>query len=116
MCQEAVFERVVDLAVVSDDEHRVGLPEPVGRERHRAERRAQRGGHVSVGEYLRAIPRSDEEKKEAVDLALKGLLLCIVGIVLPPLLLIGIFPLYYGARKVMYWQTGLGLFDGDSGA
>jgi hypothetical protein len=35
-------------------------------------RRAQRSGYASVGEYLRAIPRSDEEKKEAVDLALKG--------------------------------------------
>ena len=77
-------------------------------------RRAQRSGYVSVGEYLRAIPRSDEEKKEAVDLALKGGLLCILGFLLPPLLLIGIFPLYYGARKIMYWRTGLGLFEGDS--
>jgi hypothetical protein len=76
--------------------------------------RAQRSGYGSVGEYLRAIPRSDEEKKEAVDLALKGGLICIVGFLLPPLLLIGIFPLYYGARKIMYWRTGLGLFEGDS--
>ena len=76
--------------------------------------RAQRSGYRSIAEYLRAIPRSDEEKKEAVDLALKGGLLCIVGFVLPPLLLIGIFPLYYGARKIMYWRTGLGLFEGDS--
>jgi hypothetical protein len=76
--------------------------------------RARRSGYASVGEYLRAIPRSDEEKKEAVDLALKGGLLCVVGFLLPPLLLIGIFPLYYGARKIMYWRTGLGLFEGDS--
>jgi hypothetical protein len=77
-------------------------------------RRAQRGGHASVGEYLRAIPRSDEERKEAVDLALKGGVLCVVGFLLPPLILIGIFPLYYGARKIMYWRTGLGLFEDDS--
>jgi hypothetical protein len=78
------------------------------------QRRAQRSGHVSVGEYLRAIPRSDEEKKEAVDLALKGGLICILGFLLPPLLLIGVFPLYYGARKIMYWRTGLDLFEGDN--
>ena len=45
-------------------------------------RRAQRAGHASFGAYLRAVPRSDEEKRDAVDLTLQGLVICFLG---PPL-------------------------------
>ena len=76
-----------------------------------SKRRARRVGYASVGEYLRAVPRSDEEKQDAVDLALKGLAICLVGLFLTPLFLIGVFPLYYGTRKVLYAFMGLGLVD-----
>lgn len=75
------------------------------------QRHARRLGYPSLGAYLRAAPRSDEEKSDAVDLALKGLVICIVGLVLPPFLLIGIFPLFFGARKLAWASMGLGLVD-----
>jgi len=74
-------------------------------------RRARRGGFGSIGAYLRAVPRSDEEKQDAVDLSLKGLALCLAGLVLPPLVLVGIFPLYYGLRKVINASMGFGIVD-----
>jgi hypothetical protein len=73
--------------------------------------KARRLGYRSIGEYLRAVPRTDEEKQDAVDLALKGLAVCLIGVFLRPLFLIGIFPLYYGTRKVLYAFMGLGLVD-----
>ena len=73
--------------------------------------RARQAGYASLGEYLRAAPRSDAEKRDAVDLALKGLVICLFGLLLPPLLLIGAFPLYYGTRKIAYASMGLGLLD-----
>ncbi len=74
-------------------------------------RRAQRAGHASFGAYLRAVPQSDEEKRDAVDLTLQGLVICFLGLLFPPLLLIGLFPLFYGARKLVYVSMGLGLVD-----
>lgn len=78
-------------------------------------RRARRFGYASRRAYLNAIPQSDEEKREAVDQALKGLVISVVGVVFFPLLFIGLFPLYIGARKTVYALLGLGLFD-DAGA
>ena len=74
-------------------------------------RKARHAGYSSLGDYLRATPRSDEEKRDAVDLAARGLVICILGLVFPPLLLIGVFPLYFGARKVAYSSMGFGLFE-----
>ena len=74
-------------------------------------RTAARAGYGSIGEYLQAVPRSDEERQHAVDLALKGLVCCLAGLLVPPLVLVGIFPLYYGTRKVLYASMGLGLVD-----
>ena len=68
-------------------------------------------GYASLGDYLRAAPRTDEEKRDAVDLALKGLVICALGLVFPPFLLIGLFPLFYGGRKLIYTSMGLGLVD-----
>lgn len=73
--------------------------------------RARRFGYLTRRAYMRAVPRSDEERREAVDQALKGLALCFVGVVFFPLLLIGIFPLYVGGRKVACALLGLGLLD-----
>ena len=74
-------------------------------------RKAQRAGYASIGAYLRAVPRSDEEKQDAVDLALKGLALCVLGLLVPPLILIGVFPLFFGTRKLVYASMGLGLVN-----
>jgi hypothetical protein len=73
--------------------------------------RARRFGYPSRSAYLRAVPQTDEEKREAVDQALKGLVISIVGVVFFPLLFVGLFPLYIGGRKASYALMGLGLVD-----
>jgi hypothetical protein len=78
----------------------------------RGQRRiARAAGHPSLIAYLRAAPQTDAEKKAAADLALKGLVICFLGLIFPPLLLVGLFPFFYGARKVVYTSMGLGLLD-----
>jgi hypothetical protein len=77
----------------------------------RQRRAAREAGFPSLGAYLRAAPRTDQEKRDATDLALKGMVLCLLGLLFPPLLLVGLFPLFYGARKVVYASMGLGLVD-----
>ena len=74
-------------------------------------RRAKRLGYASTREYLRAAPRSDEEKRDAADLALRGVVLCLLGLLFAPFVLIGLIPLFYGARKLVYASMGLGLVD-----
>ena len=74
-------------------------------------KRARRFGYPSRTAYFNAVPQSDEEKREAVDQALKGLVISIVGIVFFPLLVVGLFPLYIGGRKTAYALMGLGLLD-----
>ena len=74
-------------------------------------RRAEAAGDPGVGAYLRAAPRNDEEKRHAVDLTLKGVVLCVLGLFFPPLLLVGLFPFYYGTRKLCLAWMGLGILD-----
>ena len=74
-------------------------------------RRARRFGYESTRAYLRAAPRSDAEKRDAVDLALKGLASCMLGLLFPPFVLVGLIPLFYGGRKLVYASMGLGLVD-----
>jgi hypothetical protein len=76
-----------------------------------AGRRARRFGYESPRAYLRAAPRSDEEKRDAADLALKGLVFCVLGLIFAPFVLIGLIPLFYGGRKLVYASMGLGLVD-----
>ena len=73
--------------------------------------KAARAGYPSLGAYLRAAPRTDEERRDAADLALKGLVICVAGLLFPPLVLVGLFPFFYGARKTLYASMGLGLAD-----
>lgn len=73
--------------------------------------KAKRFGYSSMGAYLRAAPRSDPEKQDAVDLALKGLVFCVLGLIFPPLILIGLVPLFFGARKIVWASMGIGLVD-----
>ena len=58
-------------------------------------------GYPSWWAYLRAIPRNDEEKIHAADMTIKGAILCLVGLMLFPLLIVGAFYLYYGGRKML---------------
>ena len=74
-------------------------------------RRARAFGYDSLGAYLRAAPRNDEERRDAADLTLKGAAICLLGLLFPPLLLVGLFPFFYGARKLVYASMGLGLLD-----
>jgi hypothetical protein len=74
-------------------------------------RKAKEAGYLTLAAYLRAAPRNDNEKRDAADLALKGLVLCLLGLVFAPLLLLGLVPFFYGARKVVYASMGLGLAD-----
>ncbi len=78
-------------------------------------RQAREFGYPSTRAYLRAAPQTDQEKKDAADLALKGLAICLLGLMFPPLLLIGLFPFFYGARKVVYASMGLGLVNDADG-
>lgn len=73
--------------------------------------RARKFGYPSTRAYLWAAPRSDAEKRDAVDLALKGLACCVLGLLFSPFVLVGLLPLFYGARKVVYASMGLGLID-----
>ena len=50
--------------------------------------------------YLRELPMTEEEKLDAVELTLKGVAICVLGLLFPPLVLIGLVPLYYGGRKL----------------
>ena len=68
-------------------------------------------GYESIGTYLRAVPATDAQKADAADLALKGIVVTILGFVFAPLIIVGLVPLYYGARKIALTLMGLGLAD-----
>ena len=74
-------------------------------------RRAKRFGYSTTAAYLRAAPRSDAERRDAADLLLRGVVFCVLGLLFPPFILIGLVPLFYGGRKLMYASMGLGLVD-----
>ena len=77
----------------------------------RENRKARQAGYASLWAYLAATPKTDAEKRAAADLALKGVVICFLGLFFPPLILVGLVPLYYGARKVIHVSMGLGLVD-----
>ena len=74
-------------------------------------RKVRRAGYPSLWAYLAATPKTDAEKRAAADLALKGVVICFLGLLFPPLILLGLVPLYFGARKVIHVSMGLGLVD-----
>jgi hypothetical protein len=74
-------------------------------------RKAREAGYPSLIAYLGAAPRTDQEKRDAADLALKGLVLFLLGMLFPPVLLVGLIPFFYGTRKLVYASMGLGLAD-----
>jgi len=62
--------------------------------------RVRQRGYDGLLPYLRELPWTDEQKWDAVELTLKGLVLCLLALLFPPILLIGLVPLYYGLRKL----------------
>jgi hypothetical protein len=77
----------------------------------RVSRRARQFGYSSRAAYLRAVPRTDAEKRDAVDFTLRGIVFCVLGVIFPPFVLIGLYGLFYGGRKLVYASMGLGLVD-----
>ena len=71
--------------------------------------KAERAGYRRISDYMRAAPRTDTEKKEAVTLMMRGVVLCLLGLVFSPLCLLGAVPLYYGGRKITLALLGLDL-------
>ena len=74
-------------------------------------KRARANDYESLGTYLQAVPATDAQKLDAVDLALKGGVMVILGVLFPPLIFVGLVPLYYGFRKITMTLMGLGLTD-----
>lgn len=75
--------------------------------------RLRRQGYPGLRAYLRELPRTDEEKLDAVELTLKGLMLCLLGLLFPPILIIGVVPLYFGRRKLAAVQLGIKSLEAD---
>lgn len=73
--------------------------------------RARRYSYPSRSSYMRAVPKCEMEKQEAVDQTFLGLAICLVGFLMPPIILIGITPLVVGGRKTAYVMMGLGYLD-----
>jgi uncharacterized membrane protein YhaH (DUF805 family) len=46
----------------------------------RENRKARRAGYASFWAYLAATPKTDAEKRAAADLALKGVVICFLGL------------------------------------
>lgn len=67
-------------------------------------------GYGGVRKYLRAIPKTDAERADAIELTMRGGLICLVGAIFPLIVLVGMFPLYYGVRKLLYvnFESGAG--------
>ena len=59
-------------------------------------------GYDGVRTYLRAIPGTNAERGDAIELTMRGGLICLVGAIFPLIVLVGMFPLYYGVRKLLY--------------
>ncbi len=70
-------------------------------------RRLQRRGYPGVRAYFLELPRTDAEKMDAVELTLKGVVLCCLSLLFPPLIILGLFPLYFGIRKLASSQLGI---------
>jgi hypothetical protein len=74
----------------------------------------RRRGYPGLKAYLLELPQTEEEKLDAVELTLKGVAICAIGLLIPPLVLIGLVPLYYGARKLASVTLGI-TAAGDTG-
>ena len=62
-------------------------------------------------QILEKVPVTDREKQEAVELTLRGVMFCVLGLLFPPLVILGLVPLYYGLRKLALASMGVGLLE-----
>jgi hypothetical protein len=70
--------------------------------------RATAFGFPTRRDYLRAIPATAAERQDAIDLTLQGAVLCLLGLLFGPILILGLPPLYFGSRKLVSLAYGLG--------
>ena len=75
--------------------------------------RLRRQGYPGLRAYLRELPRTDEEKLDAVNMTLKGAMLCLLGLLFPPILIIGVVPLSFGLRKLAAVELGIKSLEED---
>jgi len=80
---------------------------------HLWRRHVRRRGYAGLGAYLRELPQTEQEKLDAVDLTLKGVVLCVLGLLFPPLVVIGLVPLCYGLRKLAAVKLGIKGYEED---
>ncbi len=78
--------------------------------------RIRRRGYPGLGVYLRELPGTDAERLEAVELSLQGAMLCLLGLLFPPILIIGLVPLYFGLRKLAAVRLGIKSLGEDQAA
>lgn len=71
-------------------------------------KRAHTLSYAGLREYLYAIPQTPTQQHDAVELALKGLVITSLGILFGPLLLVGLPPLYFGLRKILLMRADHG--------
>ena len=67
----------------------------------------RRQGYPGLGAYLRELPGTDAERLDAVELSLKGAMLCLLGLLFPPIIFYGLVPLYFGLRKLAAMKLGI---------
>lgn len=70
-------------------------------------RQARQMGYRNWSEYMRSVPKNDAEKKAAVEMAARGVVYCVLGALFPPLVIVGLFPLYRGLRKLGLLAAGV---------
>lgn len=74
-------------------------------------RRLTRRGYRGAFDYLRSLPQTDSQKRDALDLLMRGIVMCPIGIIVWPLLVVGVFSVYYGVRKLCMVWMGLEILD-----
>ena len=70
-------------------------------------RRVRRRGYSGLMVYLRELPQTEEGRLDAVELTLMGVVICILGLLFPPIIVFGVVPLYYGGRKLAAITLGI---------
>ncbi len=73
--------------------------------------RIRRAGYRGLGDFLRRIPTTPAQKRDALDLLLRGIVVFAVGCVLIPYFVVGLIMVYYGARKLLMAWMGLGVLE-----
>jgi hypothetical protein len=74
--------------------------------------RVQRRGYPGLKAYLLEVPQTEQQKLDAIELTLKGSVICILAVIFPVLVVIGLVPLYYGARKMAAIALAVRAVDG----